>query len=260
MTNALLPVYLVGAGPGDPDLLTVKALRLIKQVDVIVYDRLVSDPILELIPAGTKRIFAGKAARDHYMPQEEINALLVTLAKAGHSVARLKGGDPFVFGRGGEEAVHLAQNGVPFEVVPGITSSAGCAAYAGIPLTHRDHAHGVRFVTGHTQDGDEPELNWASLADPDTTLVVYMGATNARIIADRLIEAGLDAETPAAAINMGTRPEQKVIRTTLTALPEAIQLAGLSGATLLVIGGVVQLADIIDWFSPSGSEDQHAHG
>ncbi len=260
MTNTLNPVYLVGAGPGDPDLLTLKALRVIEQADVVVYDRLVSSPILDFIPAGTKRIFAGKAASNHYMPQGEINELLVSLAKAGHSVVRLKGGDPFVFGRGGEEAVHLAQNGIPFEVVPGITSSAGCAAYAGIPLTHRDHAHSVRFVTGHTHEGDEPELNWASLADPDTTLVVYMGVTNARIISDRLIEAGLSAETPAAAINMGTRPEQKVIRTDLKSLPEGIHNAGLSGATLLVIGSVVQLSDIIDWFSPDNSETQQAHG
>jgi len=260
MDQSVKPVYLVGAGPGDPDLLTIKALRLIQQADVIVYDRLVSDPIRAMIPSSTEQVFAGKAARDHYMPQEEISALLVKLAREGHSVVRLKGGDPFVFGRGGEEAVHLAQNGIPFEVVPGITSSAGCAAYAGIPLTHRDYAHGVRFVTGHTQNGDEPELNWASLADPDTTLVVYMGVTNARIIADRLIEAGLNADTPAAAINMGTRPEQKVIRTTLSALPENIQTAGLSGATLLVIGGVVQLADVIDWFSPSGVAVQKADG
>ncbi len=260
MTDSMKPVYLVGAGPGDPDLLTVKALRLIQQADVVVYDRLVSEPIRDLVPVGTKQIFAGKTARDHHMPQHETNDLLVTLARAGRSVVRLKGGDPFVFGRGGEEAVHLAENQIPFEVVPGITSSAGCAAYAGIPLTHRDYAHGVRFVTGHTQNGEEPELNWASLADPDTTLVVYMGVTNARIIANRLIEAGLSADTPAAAINMGTRPEQKVIRTTLTALPEEIQTAGLSGATLLVIGGVVQLADIIDWFTPSSIEAHKAHG
>lgn len=260
MTNTTSPVYLVGAGPGDPDLLTVKALRLLSQADVVVYDRLVSAPILDLIPTGTKRIFAGKAARDHYMPQDEINELLVTLAKSGHSVVRLKGGDPFVFGRGGEEAVHLAQHGIPFEVVPGITSSAGCAAYAGIPLTHRDHAHSVRFVTGHTQQGDEPELNWKSLADPKTTLVVYMGVTNARIISDRLIEAGLSANTPAAAINMGTRPEQKVIRANLSTLPEEIHSAGLSGATLLVIGGVVQLADIIDWFTPTDAKAKQAHG
>ncbi|MEK9726298.1 MAG: uroporphyrinogen-III C-methyltransferase, partial [Rhodospirillaceae bacterium] len=185
------PVYLVGAGPGDPDLLTVKAHRLIQSVDVVIYDKLVAPAIIDLIPKGTTRIFAGKQARNHFMPQKEINKLLVDLARAGRRVMRLKGGDPFVFGRGGEEALHLAQAGIPFEVVPGITSSAGCAAYAGIPLTHRGLAHGVRFVTGHTQDKDGLELNWASLADPDTTLVSYMGLTNVREIAERLIGAGL---------------------------------------------------------------------
>ncbi|MBT3558828.1 MAG: uroporphyrinogen-III C-methyltransferase [Rhodospirillales bacterium] len=250
MTNKANTVYLVGAGPGDPDLLTVKALRLIQQADVVVYDRLVSDPILALIPGSAKRVFAGKRARDHYMPQDEINALLVETARSGQMVVRLKGGDPFVFGRGGEEAVQLAKNNIKFEVVPGITSSAGCAAYAGIPLTHRDHAHSVRFVTGHTQHGDEPELNWQSLADPTTTLVVYMGMSNAPIISKRLIEAGLDADTPAAAINMGTRPEQQVVRSTLKDLPQAIVDSALSGATLLVIGSVVDLADTISWFNP----------
>ncbi|MBT6827292.1 MAG: uroporphyrinogen-III C-methyltransferase [Rhodospirillales bacterium] len=250
MTNKANTVYLVGAGPGDPDLLTVKALRLIQQADVVVYDRLVSDPILALIPGSAKRVFAGKRARDHYMPQDEINALLVETARSGQMVVRLKGGDPFVFGRGGEEAVQLAKNNIKFEVVPGITSSAGCAAYAGIPLPHRDHAHSVRFVTGHTQHGDEPELNWQSLADPTTTLVVYMGMSNAPIISKRLIEAGLDADTPAAAINMGTRPEQQVVRSTLKDLPQAIVDSALSGATLLVIGSVVDLADTISWFNP----------
>ena len=250
MTTKANTVYLVGAGPGDPDLLTVKALRLIQQADVVVYDRLVSDPILALIPGSAKRVFAGKRARDHYMPQDEINALLVETARSGQMVVRLKGGDPFVFGRGGEEAVQLAKNNIKFEVVPGITSSAGCAAYAGIPLTHRDHAHSVRFVTGHTQHGDEPELNWQSLADPTTTLVVYMGMSNAPIISKRLIEAGLDADTPAAAINMGTRPEQQVVRSTLKDLPQAIVDSALSGATLLVIGSVVDLADTISWFNP----------
>ncbi len=243
-------VYLVGAGPGDPDLLTVKALRLIQKADVVIYDRLVSDPILDLVSPEAERIFAGKRARDHYMPQDEINGLLVESAISGKIVVRLKGGDPFVFGRGGEEAVTLAEAGVRFEIVPGITSSAGCAAYAGIPLTHRDHAHSVRFVTGHTQHGDEPELNWSSLADPATTLVVYMGMTNAPIISTKLIEAGLDASTPAAAINMGTRPEQKVVLSTLSGLPQAIVDNALSGATLLVIGSVVNLADTIAWFAP----------
>ncbi len=242
------PVYLVGAGPGDPDLLTVKALRLIGSVDVIVYDKLVSPAILDLIPVGTTRIFAGKQARDHFMPQEEINDLLVDLARDRRRVMRLKGGDPFVFGRGGEEALHLAAHNIPFEIVPGITSSAGCAAYAGIPLTHRDFAHGVRFVTGHTQGANGLDLNWRSLADPDTTLVVYMGLTNVREIATKLVEAGLSAGMPAAAINQGTRPEQRVLSSTLGGLADEIEKHEISGATLLVIGKVAGLADQLSWF------------
>ena len=242
------PVYLVGAGPGDPDLLTVKARRLIDAVDVVVYDKLVADPILALFPAATEKIFAGKQAFNHYMPQEKINEVLVELAQAGRKVMRLKGGDPFVFGRGGEEALHLAANGIPFEIVPGITSSAGCAAYAGIPLTHRDLAHGVRFVTGHTQGPDGLGLNWQSLADPDTTLVIYMGVTNVQQITERLIGAGMPATTPAAAINQGTRPDQNVLTTTLADLPEHVADAGLKGPTLLVIGRVVDLSERLAWF------------
>lgn len=243
------PVYLVGAGPGDPDLLTVKAGRLLGEMDVVVYDKLVADPILALIPAATEKIFAGKQASNHYMAQDKINSLLVDLARAGKRVMRLKGGDPFVFGRGGEEALHLAENGIPFEVVPGITSSAGCAAYAGIPLTHRDFAHGVRFVTGHTQGPDGLGLNWRSLADPDTTLVVYMGVTNVERITEQLIAAGLAADTPAAAINHGTRPEQRVLKSTLADLPADIAGQRLAGPTLLVIGQVVGLAERLDWFA-----------
>ena len=242
------PVYLVGAGPGDPDLLTVKAHRLMAEVDVVVYDKLVSDRILAQVPAATERIFAGKQASNHYMPQERINQLLVDLARAGKRVMRLKGGDPFVFGRGGEEALHLARNGVPFEVVPGITSSAGCAAYAGIPLTHRDFAHGVRFVTGHTQGPDGLGLDWEGLADPDTTIVIYMGVTNISEIAKRLIAGGLAPETPAAAINEGTREDQRVLTTTLAELAAAIDAAELTGPTLIVIGGVVSLASELAWF------------
>lgn len=242
------PVYLVGAGPGDPDLLTVKAHRLLGAVDVVVYDKLVSDRILALVPEPTERIFAGKQASNHYMPQERTNQLLVDLARAGKRVMRLKGGDPFVFGRGGEEALHLARNGVPFEVVPGITSSAGCAAYAGIPLTHRDFAHGVRFVTGHTQGPDGLSLDWEGLADKDTTLVIYMGVTNIEEISRRLIAGGLAPETPAAAINEGTRAEQRVLTTTLAKIPGAIATGDLSGPTLIVIGGVVSLASELAWF------------
>lgn len=254
------PVSLVGAGPGDPGLLTLHAYDRIKAADVVVYDKLVSDQVLELIPVGTTRIFAGKAASNHYMPQEETNELLVTLARSGKKVVRLKGGDPFVFGRGGEEAQYLAAHGVDFDVVPGITSSAACAAYAGIPLTHRDHAHSVRFVTGHTRAGTALDLNWQSLADPETTLVVYMGMINIETISAELIKAGLPTSTPAAAINMGTRPEQRIVRTTLERLPVEAREAALEGATLIVIGRVVDLADEISWFIPEGREDTEAHG
>lgn len=242
------PVMLVGAGPGDPDLLTVKAHRLLSEVDVIVYDRLVSKDILALIPAETERVFAGKQASNHYMPQEDINAVLVDLARMGKKVMRLKGGDPFVFGRGGEEALYLVEHAVPFEVVPGITSSAGCAAYAGIPLTHRGLAHGVRFVTGHTK-GDEPlNLDWQSLADPETTLVIYMGMTNVDEISEKLIAHGLPAETPVAIINMGTRPSQKTVLTHLAGLPSDLRSSQIKGATLFVIGRVASLADKLSWF------------
>ena len=245
------PVMLVGAGPGDPELLTVKALRAVEAADVIVYDKLVSEPILALARKGTTLIFAGKQAKRHHMPQEETNALLVRLARAGRRVVRLKGGDPFVFGRGGEEALHLAAHGIPFEIVPGITSSAGCAAYAGIPLTHRGLAHGVRFVTGHTVDGETLNLNWHSLADPDTTLVVYMGLTHLTRIARNLVAYGLPADTPAAAINLGTRPEQRTVTAPLSKLAAAVDDAGLTGATLIVIGRVVGLAPQLQWFEPA---------
>ncbi len=250
----LHPVMLVGAGPGDPDLLTVKAARVIAAADIVVFDKLVSGQIMDLVPGGTTRVFAGKQARDHHMPQKDINALLVRLARAGHRVVRLKGGDPFVFGRGGEEALELARSGVPFEVVPGITSSAGCAAYAGIPLTHRDHAHSVRFVTGHVADGKSLDLDWPGLADPKTTLVIYMGLTNLARIAEQLIIHGLSASTPAAAINLGTRPEQQTLVSTLGELPERVERACLKGATLLIIGGVVSLAGELDWFQPLAAE------
>jgi len=247
------PVMLVGAGPGDPDLLTVKAHRLLTEVDVIVYDRLVAKSILSLIPETTERVFAGKRASNHYMPQEDINNLLVDLARVGKKVMRLKGGDPFVFGRGGEEALHLVRNGIPFEVVPGITSSAGCAAYAGIPLTHRGLAQGVRFVTGHSK-GDEPlNLDWRSLADPETTLVVYMGMSNVGEISESLIANGLNADTPVAVINMGTRPTQRTLITSLSALPERVAAAEINGATLFVIGRVVSLADELSWFAETAA-------
>jgi uroporphyrin-III C-methyltransferase len=249
------PVHIVGAGPGDPELLTVKAVRILAAADVVVFDKLVSDDILALVPAGASRIFAGKVARNHHMPQPDINTLLVSLAKSGRRVVRLKGGDPFMFGRGGEEAQALAAHGLPFVVVPGVTSASGCTAYAGIPLTHRGLAHGVRFVTGHTQNDDDLDLNWQSLADPDTTLIVYMGRTNVRHITRQLIAHGLPADTPAAAIINGTRPEQISLLTTLADLTQRIETLDRAAPTLLVIGRVVALADDLAWFRPGSAID-----
>ncbi len=258
--NALSPVFIVGAGPGDPELLTIKALRVLKDAQVVVFDRLVSDDILELLPAGTARIFAGKAARKHNMPQEEINELLVSLAKSGRKVVRLKGGDPFIFGRGSEESLYLARNNIPFEIVPGITASSGCGSYAGIPLTHRGFATGVRFVTGHCRQGKHLDLNWHSLADPDTTLVIYMGLINVTKISDELIKAGLPGDTPAGAIERGTTAKQRTILTTLKELPASIEKANLKAPSLLIIGRVVQLADELSWHIPAMDYDVEARG
>jgi len=260
LAKAAGPVYIVGAGPGDPDLLTVKAVRLIGAADVVVYDRLVSDAVMALIPAGTTRIFAGKVARNHHMPQPDINDLLVGLARSHRTVVRLKGGDPFVFGRGGEEAEHLARAGIAFEIVPGVTSASGCSAYAGIPLTHRGLAHGVRYVTGHTQEDDTLDLNWPSLADPDTTLVIYMGRITVRQLCEQLIAHGLDAETPAAAVINGTRPDQETVVTTLAHLPDAIESLARSAPTLLIVGRVVALSEALAWFAPGSSEGEEAAG
>jgi uroporphyrin-III C-methyltransferase/precorrin-2 dehydrogenase/sirohydrochlorin ferrochelatase/uroporphyrin-III C-methyltransferase len=206
----------------------------------VVYDRLVGDGILHLIRHGAARIYVGKARGAHCLSQAEINDLLVRLARPGRSVVRLKGGDPFIFGRGCEEAIHLARHGIPFEVVPGITAASGCAAAAGIPLTHRGYATSVRFITGHCRSGLEPALDWAGLADPDTTLVVYMGLGNIRMIRDRLIGHGLPGTTSAAAIEEGTMPRQRVVRATLDALPDRIEAAGLRAPVLIVIGRVVE--------------------
>ncbi|MGE5505526.1 MAG: uroporphyrinogen-III C-methyltransferase [Actinomycetota bacterium] len=235
-------VYLVGAGPGDPELLTLKAHRLIIGADVVVYDRLVGQGILDLIPPGIARISVGKETGRHLLPQDEINELLVSLAKPGRRVVRLKGGDPFVFGRGGEEALHLVRHGVSVEVVPGITAASGCSAGAGIPLTHRGLATGVRLVTGHARDDGELELDWYSLADPDCTLVIYMGLATIGNLADRLIEAGLPPATPAAAIENGTTADQRTRVTTVGRLAADVAAWDLKPPTLLVIGKVVSLA------------------
>jgi len=235
--------YLVGAGPGDPELVTVKAMRLIAGAAVVVHDRLVSDEILELVPADARRIFVGKTPNCHHMAQQEINNLLISLAYAGHDVVRLKGGDPYIFGRGGEEAEALRAHGVPVEIVPGITAAAGCAAAIGVPLTHRDCATGVRFVTGHRRKGVPLDLNWASLADPDTTLVVYMGLGNFSEIAEGLIGAGLSPETPVAAIASGSTPDQRVCSGTLGEWRRGLPDPTMHSPVLFIIGKVVALAD-----------------
>jgi uroporphyrin-III C-methyltransferase len=234
-------VYLVGAGPGDPELLTLKARRLLGECDVVVYDRLVAKAILDLVPVGTARINVGKASGHHLCPQEDIDELLVRLGLAGRIVVRLKGGDPFVFGRGGEEAMALLRRGVACEIVPGITAAMGCAAALGVPLTHRGLASGVRFVAGHRESDGALDLDWESLADPDTTIVVYMGLANLAEIALRLMVAGLPGSTPAAAIVEGTTPRQRAVTASLAELPAAAIRAGLTPPALVVIGRVVAL-------------------
>ncbi len=249
-------VYLVGAGPGDPDLLTVKAMRLITaEADVVVYDRLVSEDIMDFVPPGIARIFVGKASNRHTLPQDEINELIVRLAKSGRTVVRLKGGDPYIFGRGGEEAEYLLANDVSFEVVPGITAGSGCAAYSGIPLTHRGLATGVRYVTGHCQAGVDLDLNWDSLADPDTTLVVYMGLTHLPQISEKLIAAGLPAGTPAAAIANGTTRDQQQCISTLAELPQRARDIGLRAPVMVIIGRVVEMAQVLAPPCESGVEE-----
>lgn len=243
-------VYLVGAGPGDPDLLTFKALRLMQQADVIVYDRLVSAPILDLCRRDADRIYVGKARADHAVPQEGINALLVRLAQEGKRVCRLKGGDPFIFGRGGEEIEELAAAGITFQVVPGITAASGCAAYAGIPLTHRNHAQSVRFVTGHLKDGT-PDLPWAELVHPNQTLVLYMGLVSLAPIREQLLSHGLPESTPVAMISKGTTPQQQVITGTLANIVERLADQPLPAPTLIIVGEVVQLRDQLNWFHPA---------
>lgn len=238
-------VYLVGAGPGDPELLTLKARRLLDEAEVVVYDRLVSNDILALIPKGTARISVGKQPKSHPVPQQEINALLVSLARGGRRVVRLKGGDPFLFGRGSEEAAHLSEHGVAFEVVPGITSASGCAAAFGLPLTHRGLASGVRFITGHCRDDMALDLDWPGLADSNTTLVIYMGVANIPSIVVRLISHGLPETTPAAAICNGTRLGQRCLVTTLGELPTMTSNAGFDGPVLFYIGRVVEMIDVL---------------
>lgn len=241
-------VYLIGAGPGDPDLLTFKALRLMQQADVVVYDRLVAPAILDLARRDSTKIYVGKQRSEHSLPQDRINGLLADLAKQGKRVARLKGGDPFIFGRGGEEIETLMEQGIHFQVVPGITAASGCASYSGIPLTHRDHAQSVTFVTGHLKD-DSINLNWQQLAKPNQTLVIYMGLVGLPIICQSLIEHGASENLPAALIQQGTTNRQRVFTGTLSTLPEIAAKQDITPPTLIVIGTVVSLHEKLQWFS-----------
>ena len=240
-------VYLVGAGPGDPELLTLKAARLIGEADVLVYDNLVSKAILALARPDAERIYAGKQRGNHTLPQEEINQLLVRLAKAGRRVVRLKGGDPYIFGRGGEEVETLQADGVHFEVVPGITAAAGVAAYAGIPLTHRNHAQACVFVTGHLKDGSM-NLDWPGLARRRQTVVIYMGLSGLDHLCAKLMEHGLPADWPAAIVQHGTQSTQRTVTGTLATLPRLAVSAGLRAPTLIIVGEVVGLRDRLRWF------------
>jgi len=243
-------VYLVGGGPGDPDLLTFRALHLMQQADVVVYDRLVSPAVLKLIRRDAERIYAGKERDNHAIPQEDINHLLVRLAKEGKQVVRLKGGDPFIFGRGGEEIDTLAAEGIPFQVVPGITAAAGCAAYAGIPLTHRDYAQSVVFVTGHLQDGTV-NLNWKALVQPRQTIVFYMGLHGIDTICRELIRHGMPSSTLAALVQQGTTRNQRVLTGDLETLPSIVDKAHVKAPTLIIVGDVVELHGRLKWFEPS---------
>mgnify|MGYP003387422948 FL=1 len=243
-------VYLVGAGPGDPDLLTLRALRLMHKADVVLYDRLVSPEILLKLRPDAQKVYVGKRSADHAVPQETINQMLVRLAKEGNRVLRLKGGDPFIFGRGGEELESLAAAGIPFQVVPGITAASGCASYAGIPLTHRDYSQSVRFLTGHTKDGRVP-LEWALLVKEQQTLVFYMGLAGLPDICDQLLKHGMSSSIPVAVIQQGTTQTQKVVVGNLDRIAGLAVEKEIQAPTIIIIGEVVKLQESLSWFSRS---------
>lgn len=245
-------VYLVGGGPGDPDLLTFRALRLMQQCDVCVYDKLVSPAVMELVRRDAELIYVGKARDQHTMPQEEINELLARLAKEGKRVLRLKGGDPFIFGRGGEEIETLMQYGVPFQVVPGITAANGVSSYAGIPLTHRDYAQACLFITGHHKDGIL-DLDWVAMSRPRQTVVIYMGLVGLAEICQKLIAHGVSPNMPAAVVQQGTTPDQRVVVATVKDLAEKVNAANIKAPCLTIIGEVVQLREKLNWFESSES-------
>jgi len=242
-------VYLVGAGPGDPDLLTFRALRLMQQAEVVLYDRLVAPAIVDLCRKDAERIYVGKKRDQHTLPQTEINQLLVDLAKQGKRVLRLKGGDPFIFGRGGEEIDLLSAENIPFQVIPGITAASGCASYAGIPLTHRDYAHTCVFITGHLKDGSM-DLNWDTLIQPRQTIAVYMGIVGLEVLCRELIARGMSATMPAALIQQGTTHKQKVYISDLGSLPDIPKQHDIKPPTMIIIGEVVKLHENLSWFDP----------
>jgi uroporphyrin-III C-methyltransferase/precorrin-2 dehydrogenase/sirohydrochlorin ferrochelatase len=246
-------VYLVGAGPGNPELLTLRAARLLQQADVVVYDNLVAPAILELARPAAERVYVGKRSGQHTLPQQSISDLLVQFARQHKRVVRLKGGDPFIFGRGGEEIETLASRNIPFEVVPGITAAAGVAAYAGIPLTHRDHAQSCVFVTGHLKDGSM-NLDWDALARPNQTVVIYMGLPGLPTLCAQLVAHGLAAATPAAIVQQGTTDTQRVLTGTLQTLPALAAAARLAPPTLIIVGSVVSLRDKLSWFETGGEQ------
>ena len=246
--NSLGEVYLVGGGPGDPDLLTFRALRLMQKADIVLYDRLVSKEVLSLVRRDAELVYVGKTAGDHPVTQDNINEKLVEFAKEGNRVLRLKGGDPFIFGRGGEEIAHLADNGIPFQIVPGITAASGCASYAGIPLTHRDHAQSVRFITGHQKE-HKYDLNWSELVAPNQTLVFYMGLNGLETICQQLMSYGMDSTTPAALIEKGTTTRQRVFIGDISTLPQKVRDGGAKAPTLIIVGSVVSLHDQLSWFN-----------
>ncbi len=240
-------VYLVGAGPGDPDLLTFKALRLMQKAEVVLYDRLVSKPILDLVRKDAELIYVGKRRDEHSVPQKHINQMLLEHAEDGKRVLRLKGGDPFIFGRGAEEIELLAENNIRFQVVPGITAASACASYAGIPLTHRDYSQSVRFITGHVKDG-VLDFRWDEFVEDTQTLVFYMGLVGLKKICDQLIAHGKSGTTPAALVERGTLPEQRVHTGTLESLPTLVEQEEVRAPTLIIIGNVVSLQSKLNWY------------